>query len=154
MTDLDRRAGARPLTSDDGPHRQLDQLSTPERWGRLVADTMSLPHAVEGISQVSPATSRAVFFDDLTEIRNPAASLVPDGRLEPVHLHGVTDTSTHLVLPVERAIDVCALGWGEPHQYADFGTEVMIYGPRDDIEHAVVMQIIRESLAFARHESG
>jgi hypothetical protein len=154
MTDLGRRVGTRPLTSDEGPHRQLDQLSTPERWGRLVADTMSLPHVVEGISQVSPTTSRAVFFDDLTEIRDPAASLAPEGRLEPVHLHGVTDTSVHLVLPVERAVEVCALGWGEPHQYADFGTEVMIYGPRDDAEHAVVMRIIRESLAFARGESG
>lgn len=150
---ISERPGPRPRTSDEGPHRQLDQLAPPERWGRLVADAMSLPHVVEGISQVSPASSRALFFDDVTEIRNPAASLTPRGRLEPVHLHGVSDTSMHLVLPGVRAAQVCAFGWGEPHQYADHDTEVMIYGPRTDEEHRVVLLIIRDSLAFARAEN-
>lgn len=128
----------------------MNQLASPELWGRLVADAVALPHVVEGHSQVSPAPSRALFFDDLTDIADPAASLVAEGRLEPVHLHGVTDTSVHLVLPAQRAQEVCELGWGEPHQYADHNTEIMVYGPRDDAEHAVVMQLIRESLAYAR----
>jgi hypothetical protein len=153
MSNLSARSGPRPHTSQDGPHRQIDEIAAPERWGRLVADVMSMPHVVEGISQVSPATSRALFLDDVTEIRNPAASLAPHGRLEPVHLHGVADTSLHLVLPAARAAEVCALGWGEPHQYADHDTEVMIYGPRNDADHAIVLQIIRESLSFARVEN-
>ena len=42
------------------------------------------------------------------------------------------------------------LGWAEPHQYADFGTEFMLYGPRDADELAAVMGVVEESLAFAR----
>lgn len=35
---------------------------------------------------------------------------------EPVHLHGVDDTSVHLVLPPERGRELVELGWAEPHQ--------------------------------------
>ncbi len=153
MSDLSARSGLRPQTSHEGPHRQIDQITAPERWGRLLADAMSLPHVIEGISQVSPATSRALFLDDVTQILHAASSLTPHGRLEPAHLHGVFDTSMHLVLPGPRAAEVCALGWGEPHQYADHDTEIMIYGPRTDAEHAIVLRIIEESLSFARAEN-
>lgn len=71
-------------------------------------------------------------------------------RLEPVHLHGVTDTSVHLVLPVARGAQLVELGWAEPHQFADFGTEFMVYGPRSAAEVAIVLSILQESLAFAR----
>lgn len=70
-------------------------------------------------------------------------------RLEPVHLHGVFDTSLHVCLPVDRAREVCSLGWGEPHQYAGHESEIMVYGPRDRDELSVLMQIVHESLAFA-----
>lgn len=84
--------------------------------------------------------------------RAPETSLAPGRRLEPVHLHGVQDTSVHLVLPPDRGRELVELGWAEPHQYADFDTEFMIYGPRDAVELEVVLSIIRESLAFARGE--
>lgn len=71
-------------------------------------------------------------------------------RLEPVHLHGVQDTSTHLVLPPERGGELVNLGWAEAHQYADFGTEYMLYGPRKHAEFAAVVSLVEESLAFAR----
>lgn len=76
--------------------------------------------------------------------------MAPGRRLEPVHLHGVTDTSVHLVLPAGRGARLVELGWAEPHQFADFGTEFMIYGPRDGDEVAIVLSIIEESVAFAR----
>ena len=61
----------------------------------------------------------------------PAGQLWPGSvrgpPLEPVHLHGVADTSTHLCLPADRAREICALGWGEPHGYAEHATEVMVY---------------------------
>ena len=147
---LGQRPGTRPRTSSDGPHRQLDQQAGPELWGRLVAEVFALPHALEGRSQVSPASSRAVLFDDLRDVFDPATSLAPGPPLEPVHLHGVTDTSAHLCLPADRAREICALGWGEPHGYAEHDTEVMIYGPRDADELPVVLGLIRESLAHAR----
>jgi phospholipase/carboxylesterase len=83
--------------------------------------------------------------------RSAETSLAPiDERLEPVHLHGVFDTSLHLCLPVDRAREVCALGWGEPHRYADHDTEIMVYGPRDRAELVSVIELVRESIAFAR----
>lgn len=144
------RPGPRPTVSTEGPQRQLDQRSTPEVWGRLVAEVFALDGVVEGHSQVSPKSSRAVFLDGVEAARAPETSLFPEGRLEPVHLHGVTDTSVHLVLPAERGARLTELGWAEPHQYEDFGTEFMVYGPRDADELAVVVSIVEESLAYAR----
>lgn len=100
---------------------------------------------------MSPASSRALFLRDQRSHVVPWTSLAPDGRLEPVHLHGVEDTSVHLCLPVARGTELTELGWAIPHQYEDHGTEFMVYGPRDAEELAVVLSIIEESLAFARH---
>ncbi|MEY9891637.1 hypothetical protein ABIA31_005305 [Catenulispora sp. MAP5-51] len=144
------RPGTRPATSDQGPHRQLDQNAGPALWGEMVARTFALPGVVEGHSQVSPADSRAVFLADQPAERSPETSLAPGKRLEPVHVHGVTDTSVHLVLPAGRGARLVELGWAEPHQFGDFGTEYMVYGPRTEAEVAIVLSIIRESLAFAR----
>ena len=111
----------------------------------------SLSGVVEGHSAVSAASSRAVFLEDLPVPRSPETSLAPaTERLEPVHLHGVLDTSLHLCLPAARALEVCGLGWGEPHRYSDHDTEIMVYGPRDRDELFTVIEIVRESLAFAR----
>jgi len=144
------RRGSVPTTSTEGPHRQVDQLAPPDLWGRLVAAVFALPDVVEGHSQVSPASSRAVFLTDREVEVSPDRSLAPGQRLEPVHLHGVDDTSVHLVLPEDRGRALVHLGWAEPHGYADFGTEFMVYGPRDDDELATVVGIVQESLAFAR----
>ena len=144
------RPGPRPAVSTEGPQRQLDQRATPELWGLLVASVFSLDGVVEGHSQVSPTSSRAVFIEGVEVARAPETSLFPDGRLEPVHLHGVADTSLHLVLPAARGARLTELGWAEPHQYEDFGTEFMVYGPRDEAELAVVLAIVGESLDYAR----
>ncbi|WP_225220237.1 luciferase domain-containing protein [Oerskovia merdavium] len=148
---LTPRRGPRPTTSDEGPHRQVDQLAPAELWGELVLAATTIEGVREGHSSVSPASSRALFLDGHERTSNPTTSLAtPDQRLEPVHLHGVTDTSLHLCLPRERAQEVCAAGWGEAHQYADHATEIMVYGPRDADEMAVVLGLVRESLDVAR----
>jgi Family of unknown function (DUF5519) len=150
---LQHRPGSRPDTSSSGPHRQLNQQATPELWGRLVYEAFRLPHVVEGTSQVSPASSRALLFDDLETPVTPGTSLAPRPPLEPAHLHGVTDTSMHLCLPGDRAAEVCEKGWGEPHGYADHDTEIMVYGPRDQHELDVVLELLTESLTFARQSN-
>ncbi|GAA4668193.1 luciferase domain-containing protein [Frondihabitans cladoniiphilus] len=144
------RPGSRPEVSTDGPQTQLTQMSSPEMWGRLVAAVFEIPATREGHSQVSPGSSRAAFLDDLPEELAPETSLAPGQRLEPVHLHGVHDTSLHLCIPPERGRELTELGWAEPHQYEDFGTEFLIYGPRDDAELDIVLGFVHESLAFAR----
>ncbi|MDN5853614.1 MAG: hypothetical protein L0K86_12375, partial [Actinomycetia bacterium] len=96
------RSGSRPTTSGEGPHRQLDQRSTPQLWGELVDRVFRLEGVSEGASQVSPPSSRAAFLVDMADERAPETSLAPGRRLEPVHVHGVHDTSVHLVLPPGR----------------------------------------------------
>lgn len=145
-----QRPGDRPQTSDQGPHRQLTQKSPPAVWGELVARLFALDGVQEGHSQVSPASSRAVFLTDQEQEHAPETNLAPGRRLEPVHLHGVFDTSVHLVLPHARGEELVALGWAEAHQYEDFGTEYMIYGPRDAAEVEAVVSVVEESIAFAR----
>jgi len=93
---------------------------------------------------------RGLFLTNQRTITARETSLSPAAPLESVHIHGVTDTSIHLCLPVERANEVCDLGWGEIHPFGDFGTEIMVYGPRDQIELKVILSIIEESLKFAR----
>jgi hypothetical protein len=150
---MDTRADPRPRTSDEGPHRQLSDQSSPALWGELVARAFALPDVYEYFSSVSPATSRALLLDDLSEVLVAETSLAPDGPLEPVHLHGVTDTSIHLCLPAARATEVCEAGWGEAHQFAEFGTEIMLYGPRTPSELEIVVGLIEESLRFARESN-
>lgn len=135
--------------STEGPQTQLSQRSSPALWGELVAAVFDLPQAREGHSQVSPPSSRAVFLDDVTVEVAPETSLAPGQRPEPVHLHGVHDTSLHLCLPADRGRELTEAGWAEPHQYEDFGTEFLVYGPRDADELATVVGFVRESLEFA-----
>ncbi len=147
---LEPRTGPRPEVSVAGPQTQLSQRSSPELWWRLGAAVFALPDVEPGPSQVSPASSRAVFLLDQAVQRAPETSLAPGRRLEPVHLHGVEDTSIHLCLPAPRGQELTRLGWAEPHQYGDYGTEFLVYGPRDDHELRVVLALIAESLTFAR----
>jgi hypothetical protein len=65
------RRGERPAVSDAGPQRQLTDRATPELWGALVGSAVALPGVEEGHSQVSPASSRALF------LRNQRAQVVP-----------------------------------------------------------------------------
>ena len=147
---LQPRPGERPTVSTEGPQTQLTQIASPELWGRLVAAVFDIRSTVEGHSQVSPASSRAVFLEDMPAERAPETSLAPKQRLEPVHIHGVSDTSLHLCLPASRGKELTGQGWAEPHQYEDFGTEFMIYGPRTEEELEIVLSIVHESLDFAR----
>ncbi len=70
-----------------------------------------------------------------------------------MHLHGVDDTSIHVVLPPDRGRELDALGWAEPHQFEDHGTEFLVYGPRDRHELELVLTVIQESLAWSRSDS-
>jgi hypothetical protein len=145
------RLGDRPRTSTEVPHRQLSQHATPRLWNNLAEAIFALPGVVEGPSSVGTPSSRAVLLEDLLEPLSAETSLAPVAeRLEPVHLHGVEDTSLHLCLPADRAHEVCIFGWGEPHRYAARPTDIMVYGPRDAEELQVVLGLVRESLAFAR----
>jgi hypothetical protein len=91
-----------------------------------------------------------VHLSDQPNERRPDTSLAPGRRLEPAHIHGVSDTSIHLCLPAERGAELTELGWAQPHQYEDYGTEFLIYAPRTPAEIATVVSFVQESIDFAR----
>ena len=91
-----------------------------------------LESVIEGHSQASPASLRAVFLTDMAQERSPETSLAPGHRLEPVHLHGVSDTSLPVYLPSVRGDELASLGRGEAHQYENSGTEFINHGTIGD----------------------
>lgn len=146
---LPRRLGLRPETSTTGPHRQLTQRATPELWARLVLRSVSIEGVCEGRSSVSLPDSRALLLLGMPS-RHDERSLAVSGPIEPVHLRSVADTSVHLCLPAARAREACEALRGEPHPYADYETQLMLYGPRDAAELELIYGLIVESIAFAR----
>lgn len=149
--DLPCRTGPKPQTSIEGSQSQLTENSSPELWGRLMHLAITEHNVVEGISSVSLQSSRAIFFRDLRKTVVPWTSLAPaEKRLEPVHIHGVHDTSIHLCMTTDRAQELVALGWGVMRPHSDFDTAILVYGPRDEKELQIVLGFIRESLTVAR----
>ena len=146
-----RRTGDPPrLSRGEAARRQLTQQASPELWGRLVYEATRLPHVREGHCAGSDADARALIVADRDEPAVPEATLAPGEAVEPVHLHGVHDTSSRVVLPSWRAGQVCADGWGIADTRGDTGTAVLVFGPRDLAELAVVVGLIAERIAFAR----
>lgn len=143
------RRGDRPETSKDGPHRQLTQKAPPSVWGELVAKVFMVDGVVQGHSTVSMADSMAGIMLELPR-EHGVWSLAIQGPVEPFHIHGVTDTSIHIALPSERAVEVISQGWGEVHPYADFDTQIMLYAPRSNDEIDMIVGLVVESVEFAR----
>ena len=146
---LPTRSGARPETSKEGPHSQRTQKASPSIWGELVAKAFTIEGLSQGHSRVSMADSMAGLVLGLPK-EHGAWSLATEGPIEAFHIHGVTDTSIHAVLPSERAKEVIEKGWGEPHTYADFDTQIMLYAPRTPEETDIIVGLLTESVALAK----
>ena len=104
---------------------------------------------IGGPSRISVPGARA--FTLAEGSADPQAFLVPHVG-EFAHLHPAYDGSLHLALPPARAADVSTKGWGRPHMWA--GTRlspgfVLVHGPRDDAELAVVRGIVAAAHAYA-----
>jgi phospholipase/carboxylesterase len=68
------------------------------------------------------------------------------------HLHPVYDGSLHVTLPQRHAAAVIARGWGVTQPLAGVRLApgmVMLFGPRDENELAIVTAILDEAHAFA-----
>ena len=146
------RSGPRPRTSDDIPHRQLDQQ--PPDAGHLDAlldEASTWPGIVEGPSGISVEGARALSIDAATVAGPDEAFLV--GR-EFGHGHAQGDFSLHVTLPVELATRAEAAGWAEPHLWVHTGAlppnVVMLYAPRDAEERDVTLSLLRAAYEFAR----
>ena len=144
-----RRPGPRPSTTPTNPHTQLTQNAPADLQERVFATAGSLPGVEVGPSLVSVPGARA-FHCAASRQRAPEAFMV---EREFAHLHPPSDGSLHMALPPDVVDRVIENGWAERHPLAGQrgfpANIVMVYGPRDDDELAVVEDLVRASHAFA-----
>lgn len=145
------RRGPRPKTTDSNPHSQLDQNAPLELQDAVHRAVVSLRHVTTGRSDISLPGSRAYHLASADGPREPLDGFML--RREFAHLHPADDGSTHTTLPPWIVGQVLKNGWGELHPVAGlYGmplNTVMLYGPRDDEELRVVLQLLGLAHGFA-----
>lgn len=144
-----RRRGPRPRTTPTNPHTQLTQNAPHELQERVFGFAGSLPGVAVGPSAVSVPGARAFHLPALSHSAREAFMV---GR-EFAHLHPPSDGSLHMVLAPDVVDSVIENGWAERHPLAGRhglpANIVMVYGPRDQDELAVVEDLVRASHTFA-----
>ena len=130
------------------PQQQQSQNSPADLQERLLEAVRALPDVAVGPSRISVPGARALTLPPAGE---GEGFLVPQVG-EFAHLHPAYDGSLHLALPPDQAADVSTRGWGRPHMWA--GTRLspgfmLVHGPRDEDELAVVRGIVAASHAYA-----
>lgn len=149
LDNLPRREGSKPATTPSNPHTQLEQIAPVELQDRARDYALSLPGVRRGPSKVSVPGAIAFYLDSPQGER-----LIPDvlGG-EWGHIHPHSDGSLHLNLPSNVAESFIEAGWAEFHTLVGKGylppIVVMVYGPRDEDELAVVKRAIDESYKAA-----
>jgi len=154
MTDLlhmPLRDGARPLTSTELPHSQLDQQPCDSRYvDAILVEALTWRSVLGQPSAIAAEGARALALD-CTAAGGPAEAFLV-GR-EFCHVHAQGDLSLHAALPLPVAVAAEHAGWAEPHYLVESGqapaTIVMLYAPRDDLERDVVLRLVRASYEFA-----
>jgi phospholipase/carboxylesterase len=140
-----RRSGPRPDTTTTNPHTQLTQNAPRELQERVFDFARSLSGVVVGPSLVSVPGARAFHLPE----KSPKARDCFMVDHEFAHLHPPSDGSLHMSLPSTIVDAVIANGWAERHPLAGKhglpDNIVMVYGPRDDNELAVIQDLIRAS---------
>lgn len=152
MVTLPHRAGPRPTTSTQIPHRQLDQQPPDRRHlDALLAAAGDWPGVIEAKSGVSVEGARALTLSADDPVGPPEAFMVGH---EFAHGHANADFSLHACLPPHLAGEAERAGWAEPHYLVKTGrlptTVVMLYAPRNDTEREVVLGLLRAAYQFAR----
>jgi len=146
---LPRRVGPAPDVTWEIPQQQTSQNSPAELQEQLLRLVRELPGVTVSPSRISVPGARAFNLEAGTG--NVQNFLVPSAK-EFAHLHPVEDGSMHIALPAAHAADLVAKGWGRAHPLA--GTRltpgfVMLFGPRDDEELAIVASIVELSHVHA-----
>ncbi len=144
-----RRTGPRPRTTPTNPHTQLDQQAPVDLQERVFEFARSLADVAIGPSLVSVPGARAFHLPRCEHA--PGAFMVEH---EFAHLHPAYDGSLHMTLPLDIVETVIEHGWAEYHplsgKYGLPKNIVMVYGPRDEAELAIVNELVRASYEHAR----
>lgn len=151
FTTMAARAGARPRTSTEIPHSQLDQQPQDDRYlEAILQEALSWPGVHQEASRISVEGARGLVLDAASANGPREAFMI--GR-EFCHGHAQGDFSLHAALPVDLAATAQRAGWAEPHFLVATGqapaTIAMIFAPRDDAECEVVRALVRSSYEFA-----
>jgi Family of unknown function (DUF5519) len=142
------RRGPRPETIGPRPHAQVSEQSPPEIYRRLVAGGLELPSVSRADSLVSVPGAIAFVLDEAAAGGPPEAFQA--GR-EFAHVHPADDTSLHMTLPPELAREAYEQGWAEPHPVS---ATPLVFGPRDEEELEVVLELLRASYEYAAGPGG
>lgn len=150
LESLPTRSGPRPKTTPTNPHTQLDQIAPEDLQGEMAEFMFGLTCVEETPSRISVPGARAMWLHESCATGPDSAFMI--GR-EFCHLHPPSDGSLHLNLPLDVGKVAIEKGWAENHPMAIRGiipmNVVMVYGPRDREELAVVKWLIEASHAFA-----
>ena len=145
---LPQRAGSRPSTSTEIPHRQLDQQPGDSRHvDAILAEASTWPAVLGGPSSISVEGARALTLDESTA-PGPKEAFMVDREF--CHVHAQGDFSLHAALPLPLAAAAESEGWAELHFLVHTGrapaTIVMLYAPRDSAEQDVVLGLVQRVL--------
>ena len=144
---LPERSGPRTQTSGTVPHVQIDVEPITAVNDELFHRAYALPGVEDRPTIVSLPGARGMWLSDDIPVAQPKA--IVSGR-EFAHIH--PDGSLHASLPLSRALEVEATGWGERHPWADQrdGWEglVMLYTPQSMDELDITFQLIVESYNY------
>lgn len=144
------RAGERPRTTPTNPHTQLTQNAPRALQERVFDFARALADVVVGPSHVSVPGTRAFHLNG--RVNNDRTAVLMEREF--AHLHPASDGSLHLMVAPGEVEQVIANGWAERHPLAGrYGLPnniVMVYGPRDEGELAVVCALVGAAHARAR----
>jgi Family of unknown function (DUF5519) len=147
---LPKRSGARPRTTPNNPHTQLEQNPEHEVVEELARRLFALPGAEQRPSAISVPGARALWLREDVPAGPQEAFMI--GR-EFAHIHPMPDGSLHAALPPEVAQEAIRKGWAERHPVARMGyipqNVVMIYAPRDAEEIEIVAGLVVEAYRYA-----
>lgn len=129
------------------PHTQTDRSPVAAIDAELRRRAFALPGVANHASHRSLPGARGLWVAEGVAL---ARGDVLGGSREFAHIH--PDGSLHVWLPVARAKEVHATGWGELHPWVRqpgfWDGVVMVYTPHSTAELEVVLRIVADAYAF------
>ena len=152
ISNLPKREGIRPETTNTNPHTQLNQQPKELSYiNELQQWAFELNNIYKSPSLVSVPGAIAMFMEKEHSFTSCNAFMADS---EFAHFHPHPDYSLHLGLPKKIAEHVIEQGWGEWHPLIARGylppNIIMMYAPRNKQELDVSKAILKCSYDFAK----
>jgi luciferase-like monooxygenase len=141
---LPPRRGPAPLVVTGDPVEQLTDPAPPALRQRLVDAVAALDGVRTGPSYICVQGTCAFHLAPVLA-HGPAEAFLAGSEFG--HVHPPYDGSVHLTLPCRWTEPVLAAGWGV--SVAPRGS-LLVHGPRDEAETAVVRRLVVKAYWFAR----